>query len=126
RDAELVQAVAKPDAAALLEGDRDLLHGAVCWPELCDCIHEWAAAKIPGGEAPLQRIEGGEDLLGRRLVGGALSYEAALQIGRDQRVLGREVVVERALGDADLGRDGIDADSANALQIEQLVGGLED
>jgi len=49
-----------------------------------------------------------------------------LQIGLDQRILRREVVVERALADADFGRDGIDAVGANALQIEQPVRGFED
>ncbi|WP_244486044.1 hypothetical protein [Bradyrhizobium viridifuturi] len=36
------------------------------------------------------------------------------------------MIVERALADADLGRDGVDADRTNALQVEQFVGGLED
>src|SRR5690349_20671691 len=39
-NAELAQAVAKPDAAAFLEGDRDLLHGAVRRAELGHRIHE--------------------------------------------------------------------------------------
>ncbi len=94
-------------------------------PRLGDCVHEGAAAEVFRRKAPLQRIERRKNLLGRRLVGGARAHEAALQIGGDQRVLGREMVIERALADADLGRDGVDADGANALQIEQLVGGLQ-
>jgi hypothetical protein len=35
------------------------------------------------------------------------------------------VIVQRALADADLGGDGVDADSAYAALIEQEVGGLE-
>ena len=36
------------------------------------------------------------------------------------------MVVERALADADLGGDGVNADGADALQVEQPVGRLED
>ena len=35
------------------------------------------------------------------------------------------MIVERALADADFGRDGVDADRANSLQIEQPVCGFE-
>ena len=35
------------------------------------------------------------------------------------------MIVKRALADADFGGDGIDADGANAAQIEQAVGGFE-
>ena len=88
-------------------------------PSSATALTNGTAAKILGGKPPLQRIEGAEDLFGGRFVGGARLHEAALQIGRDQRILGREMVVERALADADFGGDGIDADGANALQIEQ-------
>ena len=36
------------------------------------------------------------------------------------------MVIERALADADFGGDGVDADGADALQVEQPVGGLQD
>jgi hypothetical protein len=36
------------------------------------------------------------------------------------------MIVERALADADLGRNGVDTDRANPLQIEQPVRSLED
>jgi len=36
------------------------------------------------------------------------------------------VIVERALADSDCGRDGVDADRADAVEIEQPVGGLQD
>src|SRR5262245_24975086 len=49
-----------------------------------------------------------------------------LEIGRNQRVLGRKVVVERTLADADLGGNRVDADGADALQVEQPVGSLKD
>jgi hypothetical protein len=66
------------------------------------------------------QIEGAENLLDRRLVGSARGHERR-QIGRDQRVLGRKMIVERSLADADFGRDGVDADRTNPLQIEQPV-----
>ena len=68
----------------------------------------------------------GHGVWARRLVGSAGRHESSSQIGRYQRVLGGKMVVQRALADADLGRDGIDPDRPNALQIEQPVGGFED
>ena len=68
-DAELHQQVAKPEAAAFLEGDRDLSDRLVLAAEFGDRIDERAAAKILRRKAPLQRIEGAENLLDRRLVG---------------------------------------------------------
>ena len=124
-DLELPQQIAEPDATAFLEGDRRLLHRFVLGAEFGDRIDERAAAKIFGCKTPLQRIEGGENLLDRRLVRRPRLDEAAREVGCDQRVLGRKMVVERALADADLGRDGVDADGADALQIEQAVGGLQ-
>ena len=35
------------------------------------------------------------------------------------------MIVQRALGNPDLGGDGVDADGADAAQIEQAVGGFE-
>ena len=120
------QQIAKPDAAAFLERDRDLPDRAVCGPSSATALtngqpRKSLAEKRRSSASKVPRI-----CSARRLVGRARLHEAAFQIGRDQRILGREMVVERALADADFGRDGIDADGANALQIEQPVGGLED
>jgi hypothetical protein len=52
--------------------------------------------------------------------------EARRQVGRDQRVLGRIVVVQRSLAHPGLGGHGVDADGANPLRVEELVGGSED
>src|SRR5258708_5675943 len=52
--------------------------------------------------------------------------EAGRQIRGGQVVLGRVIVVERPLADDGLGGDGVDADRADALLVEQLVGGGED
>ena len=49
-----------------------------------------------------------------------------LQDGQDEVVLGREVDVERRLGDLGLGDDAVDADGPEALLVEQPVGRLED
>ena len=35
------------------------------------------------------------------------------------------MIVQRALADADFGRDGVDADRANSLQIEQPIRGFQ-
>ena len=47
------------------------------------------------------------------------------EVGRYQRVLRGKMIIERALADADLGGNGVDADGANPLLIEQPVGGLQ-
>jgi hypothetical protein len=75
---------------------------------------------------PLEAIEVAEDLLAGRRVRRRQRPEAQHQVRRDQRVLGRVVVVERALAYACLGGDGVDADRADPLRIKQLVGGRED
>ncbi len=51
---------------------------------------------------------------------------ARLQMGGDQVVLATEMIVERALGDAGLFGDGIDADRTNAVAMEKPSGGLKD
>ena len=50
----------------------------------------------------------------------------ALEHRRQQVVLALEVIVERALGDPRRRGDLVDADAAEALPVEQLVGGIED
>ena len=119
------QPLAKPEAAAFLEVDGDLARGAVVVAEFGDGVDEAAAAKIPAGETFFEPVEGSQDLFERRPLRGPLLEEAALQIGRDQRILGRKVIVERALGDADFGGDGVDAGGANAGAVEQPFGGVE-
>src|SRR5438034_830371 len=57
---------------------------------------------------------------------GGRAREARLQVGGDQRVLRRVVVVERALADAGRGGDGVNADGADSLRIEEPVRGGED
>src|SRR6185436_12845821 len=83
---ELHQEVTKPEAAAFLEGDRNFSDRAVL-AEFGNGVDKGTAAKILRRKAPLQRIEGGENLLDRRFVGRARGYEAPRQIGRDQRIL---------------------------------------
>jgi hypothetical protein len=80
-DIEPLQQLAEPDAAALLESGRDLFDGAVLGAQLRNRVDERAAAKVPAGKAPLERIEGTEDLVGRRLVGRARLHETPRQIG---------------------------------------------
>src|SRR5882757_10655484 len=95
-DAELHQQIAKPEAAAFLEGDGDLLDRAILGAEFGDRVDERAAAKTLTGKTPLQPIERSQNLFHRRLVRRGSMREAALQVGRYQRVLGGKVVIERA------------------------------
>lgn len=67
RDAKLHQQVAKPEAAAFLEGDGNLSDRPV-FAEFGDRIDERTATKIFRRKAPFQRIEGAENLLDRRFV----------------------------------------------------------
>lgn len=50
---------------------------------------------------------------------------AAIEISGDQVVLALEMIVKRALGEACLFGDGIDADAANPFSIEQLRRGID-
>src|SRR5260221_1426016 len=112
--------------ALLLELHRDAGRGVLAVAELGDRVDVGTAAEATFGEQPLEPVEVGEDLLARRRVRRRDVLEARREIRGDQLVLGRVVVVERPLADAGLGGDPVDADRADALLVEQLVGGGED
>jgi len=94
--------------------------------ELGHRVDVGTAAEALARERLLQPVEGAEDLLARRRVGGRDIAEAALQVAGDQVVLGREIGVQRALADVGFGRHRVHADRADALPVEQLVGGGQD
>ena len=89
-------------------------------------IDERTAAKRLARKPALEPVKDPKDLFERRPLGNAAGDGAARQIGDDQRVLGREIIIERAFADSDLGGDRVDPDGANALPVEQPVGCLED
>ena len=71
-DAELHQQIAKPEPAAFLEGDRDLLDRLdPPRPSSATALTNGQPRKSLLAKRALQPIEGAEDLLGRRLVGRA-------------------------------------------------------
>src|SRR6266513_3524046 len=125
-DPQALEEAAEPEPALLLELDGDPRRDVPGIADLGDGVDVGAAAEAAVGEHALEPVEGAEDLLARRRVGGRDVLEARLQVGCDQRVLGRIVVVEGALADARLGGDGVNADSADPLRIEELVRGGED
>ena len=125
-DAELHQKSLKPNPPLFLERERDLVGRVGRLLELGDGVHEGAAPEHAGRDGAFETVEGAHDLFQRRPVGGRRGFQPARQVGHDQVVLRRKVVVERALADADLGGDRVDPDGANALAVEQPVGGLED
>src|SRR2546428_5678682 len=94
--------------------------------ELGDRVDVGAAAEAAVGEHALEPVEGAEDLLARRSVGGRDVLEARLEVGGDQRVFRGVVVVEGALADAGLGGDRVNADGADSLRVKELVRGGED
>jgi len=77
----------KPEAAAFLEGDGDLLDRPILGAEFGDRVDERAAAKTFAGKTPFQPIERSQNLFHRRLVRRGSMREAALQVGRYQLVL---------------------------------------
>jgi hypothetical protein len=90
-------------------------------------VHERAAVERAAAEPRLEHRERREqprprvvarllDRVGQR---GARRAVGALQRRDDQRVLGREVAVERHLAHAGLGRDPVDADGPDALAGEE-------
>src|SRR5229473_322644 len=125
-DPQALQQRAEPQPALLLELDGDPRRGVPGIADLGDGVDIGAAAEAAVGEHALEPVEGAEDLLARWRVGGRDVLEARLQVGGDQRVLGRIVVVESALADAGLGGDGVNADGADSLRIKELVRGGED
>src|SRR5882724_3835114 len=66
-DVKLHQEIAEPEPAALLEGDCDLLDGAILRSQLGHRVDERTAAKTLAGETALQPVERSENLFGRRL-----------------------------------------------------------
>ncbi len=56
-DSEPHQQIAEPDAAALLERDRDLLDGPILNAQFGNGVDERAAAKVLARKTPLERIE---------------------------------------------------------------------
>src|SRR5947208_12679780 len=123
---QALQKRAEPKPALLLELDGDARRNVPRIADFGDRVDVGAAAEAAVGEHALEPVEGAEDLLARRSVGGRDVLEARLQVGGDQRVLGRIVVVERALADAGRGSDGVNADGADSLRIEEPVRGGED
>src|SRR3989454_12343027 len=124
--AQALQQRAEPEPALLLELDRDARRDVPGIADLGDRVDVGAAAEAAVGEHALEPVEGAEDLLARRRVGGRDVLEARLQVGGDKRVLRRVVVVEGALADAGLGGDRVNADGADTLRIKELVRGGED
>src|SRR5215469_4181455 len=95
-------------------------------------VDEWAAAECLRRRPSAQAVEYCQDLLagrgagvfGRNVVaddGGAVRIEA---LG-DEPVLAAELLVQRALGNAGLLADQIDADGPDALPVEQVGGGVQ-
>ena len=84
-----------------LKATASRLISAASWPSSATALTS-AAAEAPGRDRPLEAVEHAQDLLEGRPVGDFQLDQAARQVGGDQRVLGRVVIVEGALADADL------------------------
>src|SRR2546425_7674565 len=125
-DPQALEQRAEPEPALLLELEGDARRGVPGIADLGDRVDVGAAAEAAVGEHALEPVEGAQDLLARRRVGGRDVLEARLQVGADQRVFRRVVVVEGALADAGRGGDGVNADGADPLRIKELVRGGED
>ena len=89
--------------------------------QLADRIHVGTTPVVGAREDALEAVEIAEDLFARGRVRRRDVSEARDQICRDEIVLGRVVVIERALADARLGGDSVDADGADPVVIEEPV-----
>lgn len=96
--------------------------------ELAHRVDVGTAAEAAVGDHRLDALEITEDLLARRRVRRRhdVPRQARSQVGGDQVVLGGVVLVERPLADVGRGGDGVDADGADPLAVEQPVGGRQD
>ena len=92
--AQALEQRAEPEAALFLELNGDPARGVPGIAELGHGVDERAAAEIGAGEDALEAVEGAEDLFAGRSIRGRERPEARSEVGRDQRVLGRVVVVE--------------------------------
>jgi len=116
----------EPRFALALVLQRDAGGGVLGIAELGDRVHVRTAPEVGAAEGALEVIEVAEDLLARGRIRRHHVAKACRQVGGDQLVLGRVVVVEGALADAGLLGHRVDADRADPLRIEQLVRGRED
>src|SRR5271165_426030 len=99
--------------------------GAGCFAVLGQFGHrvdKGAAAELAAGEARVKLVEQRQHLLRGRFVGRGQGPHALPQISGDQRVFRRKGVVEGALADPRLGRDGIHSDGTNPLPVKQPIG----
>src|ERR1700693_2409245 len=93
--------------------------------QLGDGIDEGAAPEGIAREPTFEPVKHVEDLREQGPFGCLGRDEVPRQIGDDELVLRRKIIIERALADADFRRDRIDANGADALPVEQAAGWLE-
>ena len=97
-------------------------------------VDEGAAAVAVAPAGGCQGIEQAHELLGRVLAGGfgggmqlpGPDAVDLLQVGQDEVVLGRKVLVERGFRDAGLGDDRVDAGGPETLRVEEPEGRGQD
>ena len=113
------------DRAVVHRGARHRLGGRV---------DEGAAAVAVAAAGGAQRVEEADQLVGRVGAGGlggvvqlpAPDAVDLVEVGDDEVVLGRELLVEGRLGHARLGDDPVDADRPDAAGVEEPERGVED
>src|SRR3984893_10421030 len=125
RDLHLRQRIAQPEPPLFLMGDADLGTGVRRVAQLRDGVDERTSAKSVARKPTFEPVEIAKNLLEQRPIGRLGLDEVAGEIRDDQLVLRRKIVVERAFADADLRRDGVDADGADASAVEQAPRGVE-
>ena len=124
--ADALQKRAHPLPTLLLELQCDPYRRVLRVAQLADRIDVGTTTVVGFREDALEMVEVAEELLARRRVRRRNVPEACDQVGRDEVVLGRVVVIERALADARFRRHGVHPDGANPVVIEELVRRGED
>lgn len=115
--------------AFVLVGDRAGDHEGIA--AFADGVRERAAAKRARVKPALQPVEDGEDRLAwisdRRLADDrAARHIPRFQIGANEIVLRREMIVDRSPRDAGTLRDRGETDRRDPLRVEELVGCRKD
>ncbi len=116
----------KPGAALVLKGESDLACGVIRVLQLDHGVHERATSKPVVGKASLELIEALQYLLCRWPLGDGNGYETTREIGGDEVVLRRKIVIQGSLADPDFRRDLVHTDRSDAVAIEQAVDRFED
>src|SRR5258708_9251697 len=121
-----IQQFEKPAMTLVPKGESDLVRSVIRIFQLDDGVDERTTAKLLVGKASLEMNETLQYLLFRWPLGDGNGYQSTSEIGGDEAIFGREIVVQRPLADPDFRSGFFHADPPDALAIKQTVHRFED